>query len=129
PEETLGALARSLGQPAPRVDQRLSAGEVLLWRRDREPALERVRVTPARAERMRHRRKYAQGELGDHSFYFRGPANKLNLRAQNLLIFAQIADGVDDDTWMHHLRAGDYTRWFREKIKDGELAAEAEIVE
>ena len=40
----------------------------------------------------------------------------------------QIAEGVDDDTWQHHLRAGDYGRWFREGIKDPELAEEAEGV-
>ena len=34
----------------------------------------------------------------------------------------QLADGVDDDTWTYHLRQGDYTRWFREKIKDDALA-------
>ena len=61
----------------------------------------------------------------DKSFYFRGPEGKLNLRAQNLLLFIQLAEGVDDDTWQYHLRQGDYARWFREVIKDDELAAEA----
>jgi hypothetical protein len=41
----------------------------------------------------------------------------------------QLAEGVDDDTWSHHLRRGDYSRWFRKEIKDKELAAEAERVE
>ncbi len=40
-------------------------------------------------------------------------------------MFVQIADGVDDATWLHHLRAGDYSRWLRDAIKDGELAREA----
>ena len=67
----------------------------------------------------RHIRKYAEGALGeDKSFYFRGPANALNLRAQNLTIFMQMADGVDDETWLHHLQAHDYSRWVREAIKD-----------
>ena len=39
------------------------------------------------------------------------------------------AEGVDDDTWMHHLRTGDYSRWFREGTKDEELAREAELIE
>ena len=63
------------------------------------------------------------------SFHFRGPEEKLNLRAQNLNLFLQIADGVDDETWMHHLRQGDYSEWFRSKIKDADLAGEAERVE
>ena len=44
------------------------------------------------------------------SFYFRGPENALNLRAQNLMIFLQMAAGVDEATWLHHLHAGDYSR-------------------
>jgi hypothetical protein len=78
----------------------------------------------------RHRRKYAEGELPpDRSFYFRGPEGKLNLRAQNLTIFMQLAEGVDDQTWMHHLRQGDYARWFRDCVKDEDLAAAAKQVE
>ena len=78
----------------------------------------------------RHIRKYAEGALGeDKSFYFRGPAKALNLRAQNLTLFMQIADGVDDDTWLHHLEAHDYSRWIREAIKDDELADELEQIE
>lgn len=91
-----------------------------------------VRFQPAKpaADRRRHQRKYALGELGeDRSFYFRGPDRRLNLRAQNLGIFMQIADGVDDDTWVHHLRAHDVSDWFRESIKDYALAADAETVE
>jgi hypothetical protein len=75
-------------------------------------------------------RKYAAGELAeDRSFYFRGPQGKLNLRAQNLALFLQMAEGVDEETWLHHLRRGDYSRWFREAIKDEDLAAEAERIE
>jgi hypothetical protein len=40
-----------------------------------------------------------------------------------------MADGVDDETWLHHLRGGDYSRWFRLTIKDDELAAEASQIE
>ncbi len=75
-------------------------------------------------------RKYATGELGeDKSFYFRGPAGRLNLRAQNLALFVQLAAGVDDETWLYHLRDQDYSRWFREAIKDEELASEVAHVE
>jgi hypothetical protein len=74
--------------------------------------------------------KYAAGDLGeDKSFYFRGPDGRLHLRAQNLTLFLQLADGVDEATWMHHLRRGDYSRWFRDAIKDEALALEAADVE
>jgi hypothetical protein len=75
-------------------------------------------------------RKYASGDLGeDRSFYFRGPEGKLHLRAPNLGAFLELADGVDDDTWLHHLGRHDYSAWFREMIKDAELAAEGERIE
>jgi hypothetical protein len=75
-------------------------------------------------------RKYALGELPpDRSFYFRGPDERLNLRAQNLQIFLQLAEGIDADTWTHHLRRGDYSQWFRLCIKDEQLAREAEEVQ
>ena len=78
----------------------------------------------------RHIPKYAEGALGeDKSFYFRGPTNALNLRAQNLTLFMQMADGVDDDSWLHHLKAHDYSRWVREAIKDRDLADELERIE
>jgi hypothetical protein len=87
-------------------------------------------VAPGKTERRRHSRKYAEGELPpERSFYFRGPDGKLNLRAQNLILFLQLADGVDDETWAFHLRQGDYSRWFRDMIKDNELAAAAERIE
>jgi len=75
------------------------------------------------ALRVRHRRKYAEGELApDRSFYFRGPAGKLNLRAYNLITFLNMMNGVDDETWLFHLQNGDYAAWFRKEIKDEELA-------
>ena len=86
-------------RPAPRP------GEALVWRRGAPRG-----AVPASASRRARRssaatpRKYAEGELPpDRSFYFRGPDGKLNLRAQNLALFLQIADGVDDETWLHHL--------------------------
>ena len=55
-------------------------------------------------------------------FYFRGPDDKLNLAAQNLRMFMQLGDGVDDKTWQYHLRKGDYASWFRGVLKDEDLA-------
>jgi len=42
----------------------------------------------------------AEGKLGDDkAFFFRGPEGKLRLRATNLIMFLEMADGVDDATW------------------------------
>ena len=107
--------------PPPSCDVQ-SDGESLLF----EPTIGRARafqLTPSRAQHLRHRRKYAEGALGeDKSFYFRGPTGALNLRAQNLFLFLQIGDGVDDATWDYHLRNGDYESWLHEAIKDPDLA-------
>lgn len=102
----------------------------MVWFRESETEPFRFRITPGNTERRRHVRKYAQGQLGeDKSFYFVGPLGKLNLRAQNLILFTQIAEGVDDETWLYHLKQGDYSRWFQEAIKDDSLAEEAEKIE
>lgn len=121
----------ALGKPCPSLPSaKLNLGQALLWNpRSDQPA----RIVSVRASHMAHRRhtrKYAEGDLGEEeSFYFRGPNGALNLRAQNLMIFLQIAEGVDDATWLHHLRAGDYSKWIRQAVKDGQLADEVAAVE
>lgn len=131
PDRTVAAFCEATGQSVPvgLESVRLEKGETLAWIvHGSEPPF-RVRTLPATTERRRHSRKYVEGDLGvDRSFYFRGPAGVLNLRAQNLLLFLQIADGVDDATWQFHLRQGDYTRWFRDQVKDEDLAGTAEQV-
>ncbi len=131
PERTIRAFCEAVGEGCPEMSPTtLEPLEVLAWqRRSHEPPV-RVRCIPQRSERRRHSRKYAEGNLGpERSFHFRGPEGKLNLRAQNLNLFLQLGDGVDDETWMHHLREGDYSEWFRTFIKDADLAGEAEQVE
>jgi len=131
PEETLRAAAEAMSVAPPDVGANdLEAGEVLAWN-PRDAALPvRVRVFPPHSEHKRHVRKYAEGELGpDASFYFRGADGRLNLRAQNLSLFLQVGEGVDDDTWLHHLRQGDYSRWISKAMKDAELARDVAAVE
>jgi low affinity Fe/Cu permease len=78
----------------------------------------------------RQRRRCAEGDLGpEHSFIFHSPEGTLNVRAQNLALFARLAEAVDDATWLYHLRRGDYSRWFREVIQDEALAHEAAQIE
>jgi hydroxymethylpyrimidine pyrophosphatase-like HAD family hydrolase len=102
----------------------LARGEAMLVPLDGSGAPSiRFRVAPREVEHRRHLRKYTEGELpADRSFYFRGPDDRLNLRAANLVRFVELAEGVDETTWAHHLRAGDYSRWIRQVIKDPELA-------
>ena len=64
-----------------------------------------------------------------HSFYFRGPHGRQNLKAQNLTVFSQLAEGIDEDTWLFHLQRGDYSRWFRDAVKDPYLADQTERIE
>jgi hypothetical protein len=128
---TLRGFAGAIGVPEPvAAEGDLDTGEAAgWWRRTHEgPFL--FRWDPPRSERKRHVRKYAAGELRpEKSFYFRGPEEKLNLRAQNLQVFLQLADGVDDETWLHHLTRGDYSRWFREAIRDEALAESVDAIE
>jgi hypothetical protein len=131
PAATMRIFAEAVGEKPPRLGRTTAnPGEAVAWFRGtgRDPVW--FRTALPRAERRRHRRKYAEGELPpDLCFYFRGPEGKLHLRAQNLAMFLQMADGVDDETWLFHLKEGDISRWFRTVIKDPELAAEAEWME
>jgi HAD superfamily hydrolase (TIGR01484 family) len=123
------AEARGATLPFSSVGFELRAGEAAVWRVG-EPSPIRVRTLPGLSDRRRHTRKYAEGELPpERSFYFRGPDDKLNLRAYNLVLFAQMAKGVDEETWEFHRRGRDYSHWFREFIKDDVLAADVEAVE
>jgi hypothetical protein len=88
-----------------------------------------MRAIPGQAERIRHYRKYAEGDVRYKSFYFRGPTGKHNLKAQNLNVFCQIAEGIGEETWMFHLRRNDYSRWMHDVIKNRELAAAVEDIE
>ncbi|MBS0168979.1 MAG: HAD-IIB family hydrolase [Nitrospira sp.] len=131
PARTIIGFCEAIGEAAPTVEEtKLLPGEALVWERLGGGGPYKMRITPGEAERRRHRRKYAEGALpADRSFYFRGPTGALNLRAQNLILFAQLADGVDEATWAHHLRRGDYSRWFEESIKDDALAEAARHIE
>jgi len=126
-DETLRIFSEAVGEPAPKTTGlTLHPGEAIAWFRHTSEPPFLFRSSLPRAERRRHRRKYAEGQLSDDlSFYFRGPEGKLNLKAQNLNVFLQLADGIDDATWLFHLENGDISGWFLNVIKDPELAAEA----
>jgi hydroxymethylpyrimidine pyrophosphatase-like HAD family hydrolase len=128
--DVLTSFARAVDIAAPAIPEGAEDEAVLYWNRGSGSPPRWVEADRPVQEHKRHTRKYAEGELGeDKSFYFRGPEGALNLRAQNLMIFLQMADGVDDATWLHHLHRGDYARWFRTAIKDDDLADEAEALQ
>ena len=125
----LGVFARAHGSEAPESGEALARGELLTWAVGDAQA-RRLRVIPGSTERRRHLRKYAEGKLGDdRAFFFRGAEGKLRLRATNLLMFLEMADGVDAATWEWHRTRGDYSTWIETSIKDKELAAEIRAAE
>lgn len=132
PADTIGSFCKTVGHcpPTDTLAGDLEQGVVLTWfcKTDQEPFL--LKIEPPRTERRRHMRNYAEGQLGDDKcFHFRGPEEKLNLKAQNLISFTQLATGVDEETWSYHLKQQDYSRWFQEAIKDEDLATETKAIE
>lgn len=101
---------------------------VVWFRLQPEPPFS-IDILPGRSDRIRHRRKYAEGNMRHRSFFFRGPGNRHNLKAHNLAMFSHLAGGIDEETWLFHLRRGEYSRWFRSAVKDGYLAAQVERIE
>lgn len=124
PAGAIAGFCGALGLPVPQAQSTtLEHGEAVFWERRSTELPCKLRIAPCEADRRRHRRKYAEGELPeDRSFFFRGPDNLLNLRAHNLILFMQMAEGVDEETWLHHLRQGDYSEWMSKGIKDPHLA-------
>lgn len=118
--------------PTNSLPSELPTGEAIVWfLKDKKQPFQ-FEIIPPRQERQRHRRNYAEGNLGignDRCFYFRGEDNHLNLKAQNLIMFIQLAEGIDDQTWLHHLHQQDYSNWLQNSIKDETLAEEVKEIE
>lgn len=130
PQRTIQKFADGIGQPlAWPAGLEYQKGKAVVWFPRKEDAPFSIETLPGRSERIRHHRKYAVGNMQYRSFFFRGPGNRLNLRAQNLVMFSQIAEGLDEETWLFHLHRGDYSRWFRAAVKDSYLADQVERIE
>lgn len=130
PQATIQKFADGISQPlAWPAGLEHQKGKAVVWFPRKADAPFPIDILPGRSERIRHRRKYAEGNMRYHSFFFRGPRNRHNLKAQNLAMFSQIADGIGEETWMFHLRRGDYSRWFRAAVKDSYLADQTERIE
>ncbi|MEX0682673.1 MAG: HAD-IIB family hydrolase [Dehalococcoidia bacterium] len=130
PAEAVRAFAQAVGETAKlEAPEELEHRHALLWHRGQPGAIE-FTVEEGKLDLKRHGRKYAEGNLGpDRSFYFRGPNGDLKLQAQNLMLFSQIGEGVDDKTWTYHLRRHDYSQWFNDAIKDKKLAKAVRKIE
>jgi hypothetical protein len=130
PDETIREFCEGAGCTKPKRcgKDKLATGTALFWEvgSKRAPI---IRTEQPKNERTRHSRKYTEGNLGhSRSFYFRGRDGKLNLKAHNLILFLQMGDGVDDETWMFHLQNGDVAHWLRAEVKDPALADEVEAI-
>jgi hypothetical protein len=130
PETTLKNFSDATGRPL-HWPQGLAhkAGQAIIWFPVTGNPPSPMSIMPPKGDRIRHRRKYAEGNMRYHSFYFRGPGSRHNLKAHNLAIFSQIAEGIDEETWLFHLRRQDYSKWFREAVKDPYLADQAALIE
>ena len=130
PRGTLQKFADGIGQslewPA---DLDYQHRRAVVWFRRRKSPPFTIDILPGRSDRIRHRRKYAEGNMHHRSFFFRGPENRHNLRAHNLAMFSHLAEGIDETTWLFHLRRGEYSRWFRGCVKDDYLADQVERIE
>ncbi|PZV18814.1 MAG: phosphoglycolate phosphatase [Pseudanabaena sp.] len=132
PSQTITDFCKAVGHQLPNesLSSEIVAGEGVAWFLNNEEQPFQFQVIPPRQERQRHMRTYAEGNLGsDRCFFFRGEDNQLNLKAQNLNMFIQLAAGVDDRTWLHHLRLQDYSNWLQNSIKDETLAGEVSEIE
>lgn len=129
-QSIIAEFCKVVGRPVPKLPEgELDTGEAFVWFLD-SPEIVRIRTLAPRVASERHKRKYAEGQLEEERvFYFRGPEDKLRLRAHNLIMFIQLAEGLDEDTWSFHLKRGDYSRWLREGVKDPDLAEILEGIE
>lgn len=123
--QLLANYAHIIGIQPPEDVAMLASDEFLFWSRSTpQPVI--LRQQPPHQEHNRHSGKYATGDVGEwRAFYFPGP----NLRARNLVDFLRISEQIDDPLWERHLRAGDYSAWFRHVIRDDVLAQQAAAIE
>jgi len=132
PMQTFTNFCNTIGHQMPRdpLPPELASGQGIAWFIKTEDRPFQFEAICPLQERQRHRRNYAEGDLGnDRCFFFRGEDNQLNLKAQNLKMFIQLAAGVDDRTWLHHLHQQDYSNWLQNSIKDETLAGEVSEIE
>ena len=133
PTAALRPYCEALGMPAPAVpDTAREYTEALGWftRGGSAPFVFSLAHAPAKAPEFAAAARPKLADLPpERSFYFRGPDRRQNLRAQNLPLFVQIGRGVDDETWLYHLRERDYSRWLASVLGEGGLSARVAAIE
>ena len=100
----------------------ISEAEICVWDIEKKTAPTAIRYFWPQKLLKRHKRKYAQGNMASNSFIFTGIENKLHLVAPNLMMFKHIAEGIDAGSWLFHLQRKDFSKWFRNKVHDENLA-------
>ena len=122
--------SEKLQLPMPASIPDLAENEIAIWDREEDgKPVYKARFRLPEQLQQRHKKKYAQGDMSYNSFIFTGPDNKMHLKANNLMLFAHIAEGIDTETWLFHLHRKDFSRWFRDSVHDQELANVGEEAE
>lgn len=129
--EHLARLGKIAGFAVPSQIGDLRTDEVLAWIRDHAKGVPfAVKIDAPWQLHRRHAGKYAVGDVGEQrSFYFCAPNSRTTVRARNVCEFVHLSRQLDDATWEKHLRHNDYSVWFRDVIRDEELARETRKIE
>ena len=131
PTEALQAICERMehGMPAVHPPADDKSHRALAWRLTETDAIWFSRL-PSDLDNQRHRHSLFEGEMEEeHQFVFRGANNQFSLRATNLKRFIELAEGLDDETWLFHLKRNDYSNWIEHVIKDYGLADEVRAIE
>jgi len=131
PTEALLAISKRMehGMPTVHPPADDKSHRALAWRLTETDAIWFSRL-PSDLDNQRHRHSLFEGEMEEeHQFVFRGANNQFSLRATNLKRFIELAEGLDDETWLFHLKRNDYSNWIEHVIKDYGLADEVRAIE
>jgi len=80
----------------------LDKGQALVWDISLNVQPQIITTKKFRQLNQRHIKKYATGFMDYNSFYFTRTQDEF--KSINVLIFVQLAGGIDDETWMYHLK-------------------------